>query len=159
VSDSNRAVMSAVLARADEPRREEVRSEPLSDLLRFSSLYKILSITSKVFRFIFLLRRSREDPALANRRYWVMEAQSTFLDEREYLLLTPNSRPPKPPGCVAYLNLFIDEDRFLRSKRRISMTVYFYYNVKNSLPLPKGHDFTRLVVTGAHAQYKHLGVP
>jgi hypothetical protein len=63
-------------------------------------LRRVLSITSNVFRFIFLLRRSRDDPALAARRCWVREAQSTFSVEREYLLLPLNSRPPKPAGCV-----------------------------------------------------------
>jgi hypothetical protein len=101
VSDECQAVMSTRVTRGNEARvEEEVRTEAILDLSRFSSLRKVYSIISKVFQFIFKLRKSRDDPALAARRYWIGEAQSAFAVEREYLLLPLKSRPPRPPPRV-----------------------------------------------------------
>jgi hypothetical protein len=89
----------------------------------------------------------------------VREAQSTLSVEFEYISLSaPNSRSPKPPGCVESLNRFLDEGGFMHSKGCITNTVYFHSKVKSTLLLPKRPDFIWLVVADAHAQCNHLGI-
>ena len=79
--------------------------------------------------------------------YWIRIAQiEHFSKEISFLKIT----------LVSNLNLFLDSDGILRSKRRMSKCLYFNYDVYNPVLLPKGNKFTSLFIKHCHAKVQHM---
>ena len=85
--------------------------------------------------------------------------EETFKDELTFLKDASKDKNKVVPSLVKDLNLFLDSYGLIRSKGRISKTLYFSDEVKNPLLLAKNHPLTKLITKDAHERCKHLGMP
>ena len=132
---------------------------PVVPFDRYSSLNKLISVTSQVFQVAnkFRAKQGKElvDPKREARVHLLsVMQQQCFSDELTYL------RDPKgtPPKRVRDLNLFLDKDGIVRSSGRIGKNTTYEYEVINPILIAKEHPLTTLIITDCHLRCKHLGV-
>ena len=127
---------------------------PILDINKFSSLDKLFKVTRLVFAFG--CRKQSVDHAEKAKMYWIKQMQKeSFQDELEYFQGNDKS---KVPTLVDQLNLFLDSDGLLRSKGRISKTLYYSFDVLNPILLAPKHHLTKLLIEDFHFRCKHLGL-
>ena len=145
-------------------------TEPLTgihkiiDLSKYSTLTKLLRVTSYVLRFINNLRDSttKQTGPLSVKELntaqfrWVLNCQQQQFP-REVQHLKSDRRNKRCPTLVRQLQLFLDDMGYLRCGGRIhnapvSNTTKFPYL------LPSRHALTTLIVLAAHATQLHGGV-
>ena len=135
--------------------------EPLIKVDKFSSFSKLINVTTLVYKFIFRLRKNNDDPVKAANSYWLKFVQKeNFQQELSFLLdHKVNKNTCKDvPKLVKSLNLVLDGDGLIRAKGRISKSLFYDYNVKNPVLLPKDCFLSKLIVLKLHNKCKHLGV-
>lgn len=64
-------------------------------------------------------------------------------------------KPVEKPSNLFNLMPYIDEVGLLRVYGRIDAASYLPFGLRRPIILPKGHDFTKLVVMHYHCQTKH----
>ena len=92
-------------------------AEPLVDVERFSSFSKALRAITLVFKAIFRMRKSKEDPGSTARLHlWQHMQRDCFPNELVYLSLPDRDKPKNIPNLVYNLDLFIDDKGLIRPK-------------------------------------------
>jgi len=76
----------------------------------------------------------------------------------ELAFLQKETQDKNIPELVNQLDLFLDENKIIRSKGRISKTLLYSYDVLNPIMLGKNHQITNLIISELHAKCQHLGV-
>ena len=132
------------------------------DIAQYSSLERLLRITSYVLRFIGQLRKrtnhkqiqlSPEETNTAE-RIWIKSCQqSTY--QMELDSLTSKNKPRT--ALVKQLCLFLDDQHLIRCQGRIH-NAPVSESTKFPVLLPTYHPFTKLVVLSTHVQQLHSGV-
>ena len=117
---------------------------------RFSSLNKLLRVTTHVLMFIMRLRRPTEPPTelslyLRGEVLWILEAQSLLL------------RDKRMKEWKRQFGLFQDSDGIWRCGGRLT-NANLPYNTKHPILLPSNHTFTTLIVKWAHNRVLHNGM-
>ena len=138
-------------------------TEPIIDIMKFSKLSRLFQLTATVFKAKSLWKhekKSESDHMAAAQRYWVgLMQEEAFKDELTFLKDASKNKNKAVPSLVNDLNLFLDSYGLIRSKGRISKTLYFSDEVKNPLLLAKNHPLTKLIIKDAHERCQHLGMP
>ena len=132
------------------------------DIAQYSSLERLLRITSYVLRFIGQLRKrtnhkqiqlSPEETNTAE-RIWIKGCQqSTY--QMELDSLTSKNKPRTV--LVKQLRLFLDDQHLIRCQGRIH-NAPLSESTKFPVLLPTYRPFTKLVVLSIHVQQLHSGV-
>lgn len=106
---------------------------PLLDFKLYSSFSTLKNITKYFFKWLCLRKGSRaHDKALV---YQIKTSQSeSFLLELQYL---QGETQASVPPLVSQLNLLIDNKGLIRSRGRLSRSLYFDYKVLNLILLEK----------------------
>ena len=129
---------------------------PAVDISRYSSYSKLLGVTSRVFQYMFNLRKSEADPIKAATNYLIKQMQAEdFASELDYLR---NPAGKDAPRLVSQLNLFLDDLGIIRSRGRIEKNIDLKYHVVNPFLMSKSHHLTKLLIHFAHCQSMHLGL-
>ena len=106
--------------------------EPLVDVERLSSFSKALRVTTLVFKAIFKMRKSREDPGSTARLHLLQHMQRDYLpNELVYLSLPDCDKPKDVPNLVNSLDLFLDDKGLIRSRGRIAKSFRVSYDIQN----------------------------
>ena len=122
----------------------------------FSSLHRLLRLTTLVFRFVRLLRRKVrtssevvpiDDPSDADRArlYWLRDAQSQLQQDSKF------------PLWKSQFNLYLDEAHLWRCGGRMTHSD-LPSSARTPILLDKGHPLTTLIVMDAHRRVLHNGV-
>ena len=125
------------------------------DIDRFSSLERLLKVTSLVVRFIENLKAKKKKQPIncsevsakemfAAEKYWVLDVQSTLRKEPKFNQLKQN------------LGLF-EEEQVLRCKGRLNYSD-LEFDGKFPIILPRENRFTELVVFACHQRVCHNGL-
>ena len=129
------------------------------DTHRFSSLTKLLRVTSLVNRFINRLKRNltTTGPIQASEmdnaeKLWLAHIQSLHHSD-----LLECIKGHKPHNLKTQLGVYIDEDGLLRCHGRIGNSD-LNESTKQPLLLPKADRFTELLVDNLHRKRYHSGV-
>ena len=131
---------------------------PLINAERFSSLGKLLRVTSLIFKFG---TKSTVDTFSKARLYWMRTMQrECFSDEIAFLVsVVENPGSDKTvPKLVRDLNLFLDDSGLIRTRGRLSRSNYYNFEILNPVLLGKHHYLTKLFIKDAHESCKHLGI-
>ena len=123
---------------------------------KYSSLDKLIAVTTRVFQFIYKLRKKDEDYSLKTKQYLFKIMQEKCFPNELVFLKDPQNK--NVPALVNNLNLFLDDDGIIRTKGRISKTLVFDYEITNPILLAKNHHLTELIIIDAHKRCKHLGI-
>ena len=100
-------------------------AEPLVDLERFSSFSKALRVMSLVFKAIFKMKKSREDPGSTARLHLLQHMQrDCFPIELVYLSLPDCDKPKDVSNLVNNLDLFLDDKGLIRSTGLIAKSLH-----------------------------------
>ena len=148
-----------------EPPELTTEIHKIIEISRYSSLTKLLRITSYVLRFITNLRNPTDKQAgtlsvseLSTAEFkWILNCQQLqFPSEIQYLKSGVHNNK-KCPVLVRQLQLFLDDEGYLRCGGRIhnapvSRTTKFPYL------LPPRHTMTNLILQAAHITQIHGGV-
>ena len=133
------------------------------DIERYSTLSKLLYVTTYVLRFIACIKTNElkpTGPITASKlskaqRMWIQSCQqSAYL--KEITSLQKNQTSHKHLPLVKQLRLFLDSSNFLRCGGRIH-NAPVGHNTKFPYLLPANHRFTTLVVYATHANQLHGG--
>ena len=123
---------------------------------KFSSLNKLISMTSLVFKFINRLRKREMDLKLQANSYLIKTMQrQSFSVELDFLLDPEGKSMPK---LVRYLNLFLDPKDIIGSRGRKGRSKCHPYEVQNPILLGKGHHMTKLIIQEYHQKSQQLGL-
>ena len=139
----------------------EAVNDSLIDLNRFSKLTRLHNAVFYVLKFISKSRKKNEsDHNLMNKaRQLCIKSMQKVEFEKEFDFLNQEVKDESAcPPLVKSLNLFIDENGFLRSKGRISKLNVYSYDVHNPIILSKKSNLTRLMVENEHKLAHHLGI-
>ena len=132
-------------------------AEPLVDVERFSSFSKALRVTTLVFKAIFRMRKSTEDPGSAARLHLSQHLQKDcFPNELVYLSLPDCDKPKEVPNLANNLDLFFDDKGLIRFRGCISKSLRVSCDVQIPVLMGKGHNLTELLVEFYHYGCKHL---
>ena len=133
--------------------------KPIVAFDKFSNLNKLINVTSKVFKAIYILSKGKfgEPDHEKGARIHLLKAmqQQQFAEEQAYLQ-APNDH--KVPNLVNNLQLFIDKKGLIRSQGRIGKSTTYEYEILNPILLAKGHPLTNLIIKDCHNRCKHLGI-
>lgn len=133
-----------------------------SDIAQYSSLERLLRITSYVLRFIGQLRKHTNhkqiqltpQETITADILWIKSCQqSTYQIELDSL----NSKNKARTALVKQLRLFLDDQHLIRCQGRIH-NAPVSESTKFPVLLPTYHLFTKLVVLAAHVQQLRSGV-
>ena len=132
------------------------------DIAQYSSLERLLRITSYVLRFIGQLRKRTNPkqiqltPEETNtaERIWIKSCQQSIY-QMELDSLTSKNKPRT--ALVKHLRLFLDDQHLIRCQGRIH-NAPVSESTKFPVLLPSYHPFTKLVVLSTHVQQLHSGV-
>ncbi|XP_052762257.1 uncharacterized protein LOC128204895 [Mya arenaria] len=128
------------------------------DLLRFSSITRLLRVTALALRFIDRLKGKQVNGHLAtseihNAEYlWIAHIQHNYYKD-VFEAIAANTHN----NFRSQLGVFIDEKGLLRCKGRL-MNVNLCENARLPILLPKGDRFTELVIDKIHKENVHSGV-
>ncbi len=132
------------------------------DIQQFSSLDRLIRVTSYVLRFIGQLRKRTSfrkaqltvQETIVAETLWIQSCQqSTYQSELGNLTSTNKPRIT----LVKQLRLFLDDQRLIRCRGRIH-NAPVSESTKFPILLPTDHPFTKLVVLSIHHQQLHSGV-
>ena len=169
---SNNTVLASLSNQQDETVTQSMDHKGLTkimDISKYSSLQRLLAVTSYVMRFIksckikrtYRLRSGSRDVNLSNeeiikaRNLWIKEIQNdTFSEELENIEKVSQQ---KPLPLVKQLNLYLDNDGIMRCKGRMHNSE-LDEDAKFPILLPKKHKFTDLVIMKYHLGTLHSGV-
>ena len=121
---------------------------------RFSPFSRLLRVTSLVYKFSVIKLGRVWDKNSKAAIYWMKLLQrQEFPAEIEYLKEPMRNQEPMR---VRALELFLDSDGLIRSRRRLDRSSHLAYEVKNTILLGKHHPFTKLVIVDCHVKCSHL---
>ncbi|KAF5283061.1 hypothetical protein FQR65_LT14078 [Abscondita terminalis] len=133
-------------------------------LNRYSTFTKLQRVTAYILRFLKNSRSKKENRALDNLSLEELNnslnvlvkltQNASFSDELKVLRST--SVKNYKNNCVNSLNLFIDNQGLIRVGGRIRRS-NLCFDKMHPLLLPKGHNFTKLVLRHYHITYLHCG--
>ena len=131
----------------------DVEGAGISNVLnieRFSSLNKLLRVTTHILRFIMRLRRPPEPLTelslyLRGEVLWILEAQSLLL------------RDKRMKEWKRQFGLFQDSDGIWMCGVRLT-NANLPYDTKHPILLPSNHTFTTLIVKWAQNRVLHNGM-
>ena len=138
-----------------------VESKDISEVLdcsKFSSLDKLLRITSYLLRFIFnLLTKQKNsndyrsgdlstEEIIISKEHWLKYEQLFIVNSNEHEKIK-NS-----------LKLYYDEKKILRLNTRISNIENFNFDKKFPILLRNDSRFTQQVILKAHEEHYHCGI-
>ena len=135
--------------------------EPLLDVFRFSSYWKLLHVTAWILRFVTALKTKAKFPnTLAGadlqtaRTYWIKRVQK----ERFSTELSALERGEQLPGSskIARYIPFLN-DGIIRLGGRLQCA-QLSYEQRHPAILDGDHQFTRLLIKQTHIRLHHLGV-
>ena len=142
------------------------RIDKILDLSRFSTKGKLLRTIAWVMRFVSNLKSAREKSQLnKEEQVSVSEANNAenclirsiqseaFSSEIAYL---DSKSTTKPPLRVSQFNLFLDENRVLRCKTRVS-NASLSESSKTPILLPPRNRYSELIVLECHNKVFHNG--
>ena len=131
---------------------------PIVPFERYSSLSKLLNVTSSVLQAINIFRKKSKEFLEAKRdariHLLTVIQQQCFSDELSYLK-NPQGKVPDP---LRDLNLFIDKEGLIRSSGRIGKNSTYEYEVINPILVAKDHALTSLIINDCHFRNKHFGI-
>ena len=129
---------------------------------RCSSYRKLLRVTAYVLRFVYNIRKSRDDRIMGNLKIQELKnaekclirccQREAFSNEIESI-----KSKTKHTTLVKQLRLFQDSDDMLRCSGRLQ-NANITDDAKYPLLLPKNSALTKLIVEDAHALQLHSGV-
>ena len=144
-----------------DPPEPVIGIQMVIDLFKYSTLTKLLRVTGYVLRFISNLKDStaKQNSPLSVEELntaqfmWILNCQQQQFS-REIRYLKFNQRNKQYPPLVRQLQLFLDDQGYLRCGGRIhnapvSNTTKFPYL------LPSRHPLTTLIILAAHATQLH----
>ena len=132
-------------------------SNALINVRNYSQLNTAFRAARCLFRAVFLLKKSNEDPFQAGKLYLLRDMQqSSFPRELEYLQDPEGIRDV--PILVNNLDLFLDDRGLIRSRGRIGKSSMFDFEVMNPILLAKDHHLTQLIIEFYHRRCQHLGI-
>ena len=135
---------------------QEIEQNCIIDIKSYSSLNKLLRVTSYVFKFYQKTLKLNINPDDYATTFWIKQMQKEcFSKEIEFLQQGKNENIP---SLVNNLNLFLDATGILRTRGRISKSIFFYYKVQTPILLGKDHHLTKLLIVDAHNRVQHLGL-
>ncbi|CAG2200461.1 unnamed protein product [Mytilus edulis] len=126
----------------------------------FSSYYKLIRVTAWVERFISRIKKisvktskilTCEELKIAEEK-WIK-----FVQRRNYSDIFSAIYENKPNNLQNQLGLFISDDGFLRCKGRFE-NADLSEAARIPILLPRGEDFTRLIIERIHKDLFHSGV-
>lgn len=134
------------------------------DIMRYSTLTKILRVSSWIYRFIANCRKSRlhriqskfitcEELQDATEK-WIISAQRISFDKE---IRTLKSQSKTPNTLIRQLRLYIDEKEIIRCRGRIH-NAPISKNSRFPCLLPNNYHFTELLISEVHKNLKHSGV-
>ncbi|XP_055600813.1 uncharacterized protein LOC129749764 [Uranotaenia lowii] len=147
-----------------------VLSSALITVEKFFYWAVLLRKTAYALRYIYNLQRTAKDQPilvglltredlLKGEQYLFRLAQGSAYAEEIELLIDQKSHgwksciPRKSP--LFKLCAFLDENRVLRIRGRISLCEFAQPDTKNPIILPRNHHITRLIVSNIHSAYHH----
>ena len=138
---------------------EERTVVPIVPFDKYSSLNKLVNVTSSVFQIINVFRKRKGQDLIDTKKEAKLHLlsimqQQCFSTELAYL----QNPQGKVPNLVRDLNLFIDNDGLIRSSGRIGKNSTFEYEVINPVLIDKDHALTSLIIKDCHFRSKHLGI-
>ena len=132
------------------------------DIFTFSTLSRLLAVTSYVCRFIANCRKSPQEretgPLTPSEQHhalttWVKQCQEEIYSRE---LTSMSSQSTKRPPLVRQLRLFVDAHHLLRCGGRIH-NAPLSETAKFPLLLPPKHWLTSLIIRSVHVQLFHAG--
>ena len=140
---------------------ESVRSEPLIDLSKFSSLSKLVGVQMNVVRFVNRLKSrtfnknievTDSDLRLNSLKCLIKcEQQLYYSNEHEFLKNPTNAKNDIPP-LSSKMNLFLDCDGLIKVKCKFGR---FQGNFQYPILLPKDSTLTALIIRDQHFSLSH----
>ncbi|XP_063435728.1 uncharacterized protein LOC134716648 [Mytilus trossulus] len=134
------------------------------DIMRYSTLTKILRVSSWIYRFIANCRKSRSqriqskfitcEELQAATEKWIISAQRISFDKE---IRTLKSQSNTPNTLIRQLRLYIDEKEIIRCRGRIH-NAPISENSRFPCLLPNNYHFTELLISEVHKNLKHSGV-
>ena len=132
------------------------------DLSRYSSINKLLAVTSYILRFVHNARK--QQPKLSGpltvtevstaKRLWISNSQNvSYQPEITHLI----KKTHKCPMLVRQLRLFLDKDKLLRCGGRIH-NAPVHDLTKFPFLLPPKHTITDMIIREVHEKLHHGGV-
>ncbi len=126
----------------------------------------LLRVTGQVFRL--LSNRKLKDPSREswNRQplsaeelqkaedIWIRIYQSKYFSKE--LLYFQSKKKAWRPAMVSHLDLFLDIDGIIRSKRRLQNAT-MDDSAKHPVLIPKNSTIAKLIITSVHEQVAHYG--
>ena len=132
---------------------------PIVPFRQFSSLAKLLNVTTVLFKVRNVARRVKGldqlDPHRGAFLHLIGKMQNECFSEELTYLQNPQGRAP---DLVKNLNLFLDNEGSIRSRGRIGKNTLFEYEVINPILVGKKHPLTALIINDCHLKVKHLGL-
>lgn len=156
---------------------EEKRSPPVASLPvtqkenididiinKFSTLGKLLRVTSYVLRFYNILKSRVKKDKIVHPNYITVHEYNSTLNRLIYLMqhqifsedFKNISQGKQPSNQLKRLDPFIDDLNFLRVGGRLHKSL-LPYESKHQLILPKKHPLTSLIIDDAHIAHLHAG--
>ena len=129
------------------------------DSRRFSSLNKLLRVTSWVGRFIKKLKRNliNTGPIQTSEMDYAEKLWIAHIQSLHYSSILESIKESKPNNLKAQLGVYIDEDGLLRCHGRLGNSD-LDETAKQPLLLPKADRFTELLIDNIHKRTLHSGV-
>ena len=125
------------------------------EITKYSNFGKLLRVTTNVFEFINKLRKRQVDSKTLAYNYLITQAQTNKLSHEIDYLRNPRGQPP---NLVNQLNLYLDDENFVRCKGRIDKCTRMANIVKDPILLPKNDHVTNLLIMYYHEKLLHLGL-
>ena len=130
----------------------------VTDIERFSDLERLLRVTAFVTRFVSNLKKSVKktedvygelavEELVVAEKLWVKYEQSIISTDKLKFEKLKNS-----------LDLFYDEEKFVRSETRLDKNLKFVFDNKNPLLLRSNSYFTKLIILRSHEKVFHSGL-
>ena len=142
---------------AEEGPDRKLKVEDQFNILRFSSLIRLLRVTAWVRRFIRNLRGEKQSDSqllpgeiVESRIFWERKIQSEAFEE-----VYKDIGNKKGNQFQDQFGLFIDGEGLLRCQNRMENSQAF---VEAPKLLPRNHHFTNLVIQNIHEKLLHSGV-
>ena len=135
--------------------------DKIVNLERYSSLRKLLRVTSYVLRFIHNCKSNKDKRTISTLSVeeiqnasiqWIKTVQESAFQEE---IKSINS--DRKMAIVRQLRLFIDKNGILRSGGRIN-NAHIKETTKHPFLIPTKHRFTNMIVMDAHENQLHGGV-
>lgn len=124
---------------------------------KYLTLSKLLNVAIYVVEFVNKQKMRDTDSFMAAQTHLirVMQQQSSW-EELEYLQNPSRSAILQRLGSI---NLFLDKEGEIHSKRTIGKVSVYEYEIVNPILIAKNHQLISLIVLDYHHQCMHLGIP